>query len=79
MSGNQKNILQECATEDLKYADQLAEQQRKQYKADCLKGGMKEVKVDRDAFRNALTDFYKSQFKSKWKVTTYDEVMSYAK
>lgn len=79
MADGQKKVLQDCATEDLKYADQLAEQQRAQYKADCLKGGMQEVKVDRDAFRNALTDFYKSQFKSKWTVTTYDEVMSYAK
>ena len=36
------------------------------------------VDVDRDAFRDALTDYYKTQFDSKWTVTTYDEVMSYA-
>lgn len=37
------------------------------------------VDVDREAFRDALTDFYKQQFETKWNVSTYDEVMSYAK
>ena len=64
--------------EDLAYADQLAEENREQYKKDCLDGGMTLVDVDRDAFRDALTDYYKTQFESKWTVTTYDEVMSYA-
>ena len=78
MSDNQKEILNSCAEEDLAYADQLAEENREQYKKDCLDGGMTLVDVDRDAFRDALTDYYKAQFDSKWTVTTYDEVMSYA-
>ena len=78
MSDNQKEILSSCAEEDLAYADQLAEENREQYKKDCLDGGMTLVDVDRDAFRDALTDYYKTQFESKWTVTTYDEVMSYA-
>lgn len=78
MSDNQKEILNSCAEEDLTYADQLAEENREQYKKDCLDGGMTLVDVDRDAFRDALTDYYKTQFESKWTVTTYDEVMSYA-
>ena len=49
-----------------------------QKRIDCLDGGMTLVDVDRDAFRDALTDYYKTQFDSKWTVTTYDEVMSYA-
>lgn len=35
---------------------------REQYKKDCLDGGMTLVDVDRDAFRDALTDYYKTQF-----------------
>lgn len=79
MSDNQKQILNECAAENLAYADQLAKDNREQYKQDCLDGGMTLVEVDRDAFRGELEDFYKDQFEKKWTVTTYDEVMSYAK
>lgn len=79
MSENQQKILNECAAEDLEYADQLAKDNREQYKQECLDGGMTLVEVDRDAFRAELEDFYKEQFEKKWTVTTYDEVMSYAK
>lgn len=79
MSENQQKILMDCAAEDLAYADQLAEESREEYKQECLDGGMTLVDVDREAFREALNDFYQSQFESKWTVTTYDEVMSYAK
>ena len=78
MSDNQKQILMDCAAENLAYADQLAEESREAYKQECLNGGMTLVDVDRAAFREALADFYQSQFESKWIVTTYDEVMSYA-
>ncbi len=79
MSDDQKQILMDCAADNLAYADQLAEESREEYKQECLDGGMTLVDVDRDAFREALSDFYQSQFESKWTVTTYDEVMSYAK
>ena len=79
MSDNQKKILQDCATEDLKYADELAAENREEYKKQCLDGGMTLTEVDTDAFRSALEDYYKEQFNSKWTATTYDEVMSYAK
>lgn len=79
MSENQKAILNECAEENLAYADQLAEESREEYKQECLDGGMTLVDIDRAAFREALADFYQKQFESKWTVTTYDEVMSYAK
>lgn len=79
MSENQKTILNECAAESLAYADQLADESREEYKQECLDGGMTLVDVDREAFREALSDFYQKQFESKWTVTTYDEVMSYAK
>lgn len=78
MSDNQRQILNDCAAENLAYADQLAKDNREQYKQDCLDGGMTLVEVDREAFRTALEDFYKEQFEKKWTVTTYDEVMSYA-
>ena len=79
MSEEQQNILQECAAECLAYADQLSADKRAEYKQACLDGGMELVDIDRAAFRDALTDFYKSQFETKWTVTTYDEVMSFAK
>ncbi len=79
MSDNQKKILNECAAENLAYADQMAKDNREQYKQDCLDGGMTLVEIDRDAFRAELEDFYKEQFEKKWTVTTYDEVMSFAK
>ncbi len=78
MSDNQKTILNDCAADNLAYADKLAKDNREKYKKECLDGGMTETKVDRDAFRNALTDFYKNQFETKWTVATYDDVMSYA-
>ena len=40
---------------------------------------MKVLEVDQAAFRSALENYYKEQFNSKWTVTTYDEVMKYAK
>ncbi|MCC8127541.1 MAG: TRAP transporter substrate-binding protein [Clostridiales bacterium] len=78
MSENQQQILNECAAEDLAYADEMSEEKRAEYKQACLDGGMTLAEIDKDAFRDALQDFYKSQFESKWTVTTYDEVMSYA-
>ncbi len=79
MSDNQKEILQACADENLKYADELAAQSREEYKKACLDGGMNFVEVDKDAFHAMLEDYYKKQFETKWTVTTYDEVMKYAK
>lgn len=78
MSDSQKQVLNDCAAKDLAYADQLAKENREQYKKDCLDGGMTLVDVDRNAFRDALTDYYKQQFEAKWTVSSYDEVMSYA-
>lgn len=78
MTPEQKKILEDCAKEDLKYADQLAAESREQYKEQCVSKGVQIVQVDRDAFRKALEDYYKEQFKSKWNVTTYEEVMKYA-
>lgn len=78
MSENQQQILMDCAAEDLAYADQLAEETRADYKQACIDGGMTLVEVDTQAFHDALSDFYKSQFESKWTVSSYDEVMSYA-
>lgn len=60
-------------------ADKLAEESRQEYKQQCQDKGMKVVEVDQAAFRNALENYYKEQFSSKWTVTTYDEVMKYAK
>ncbi|MEY8223984.1 TRAP transporter substrate-binding protein [Enterocloster aldenensis] len=79
MSDSQRQVLNDCAAKNLAYADQLAKENREQYKKDCLDGGMTLADVDREAFRDALTDFYKQQFETKWNVSTYDEVMSYAK
>ena len=79
MSDSQRQVLNDCAAKNLAYADQLAKENRERYKKDCLDGGMVLVDVDREAFRDALTDFYKQQFETKWNVSTYDEVMSYAK
>lgn len=78
MTPEQKKILEDCAKEGLKYADQLAAESREQYKEQCVSKGVQIVQVDRDAFRKALEDYYKEQFKSKWNVTTYEEVMKYA-
>ena len=78
MTPEQKKILEECAKEDLKYADQLAAESREQYKEQCVSKGVQIVQVDREAFRKALEDYYKEQFKSKWNVTTYEDVMKYA-
>lgn len=78
MSDNQKNVLNDCAAENLAYADKLATDNREKYKKECLDGGMTQIKVDRNAFRDALIDFYKKQFEIKWTVATYDDVMSYS-
>jgi len=79
MSDNQRQILQDCAAEDLAYADKLADETRADYKQKCLDGGMEFVEIDTQAFHGALEDYYKKQFETKWTSTTYDEVMSYAK
>ena len=60
-------------------ADKLAEESRQEYKKQCQDKGMKVLEVDQAAFRSALENYYKEQFNSKWTVTTYDEVMKYAK
>ena len=78
MSENQQQILNECAADALAYADEMSAEKREEYKQACLDGGMTLVEIDRDAFREALSDFYQGQFESKWTVSSYDEVMSYA-
>ena len=78
MSDNQKKILDECAKENLTYADQLAKDNRDKYKQACLDGGMTAVSINREEFREALKDFYYDQFTDKWNVATYDDVMSFA-
>jgi len=79
MSENQRKVLLACAADDMKYADELSAQNRAAYKKECLDHGMNFVKIDRDAFRNKLESYYKAQFAKKWTVTTFDEVMKYAK
>lgn len=79
MSENQKSILNQCAADNLAYADKLAKENRDKYKQACLDGGMKAVSIDRDAFRQALNNFYYKQFQDKWTVATYDDVMEFAK
>lgn len=77
MSENQRQILDECAVDNLLYADELAAESREEYRQNCLDGGMTLIEIDREAFREALIDYYKKQFETKWTVTTYDEVMGY--
>lgn len=79
LSDNQKNILMECAEEHLADADQNSADKREEYKQACIDGGMEYVTLDNAPFREALADFYKQQFETKWTVSTYDDVMSYAK
>lgn len=79
MSERQRQILNDCAAKSLAEADQLARDSRGQYKKECLDGGMTLADVDREAFREALYDYYQKQFETKWTVSSYDEVMSYAK
>ena len=79
MSEAQQKVLNDCAVECMAYADQLSEEKRADYKKQCVDGGMAPVEVDREAFVEALSEFHKSQFGTKWTGTTYDEVMSYAK
>ncbi len=79
MSDNQRKVLDECAKESMAYADELAASLRADYKKQCLDGGMEFVELDREAFASQMTEYYKEQFAKKWTVTTYDEVMSYAK
>lgn len=78
MSENQQQILNECAADAMAYADEMSAEKREEYKQACLDGGMELVEIDREAFREALTDFYKEQFETKWTVSSFDEVMSYA-
>lgn len=79
MSDNQKSILNQCANDNLAYADKLAKESRDKYKQACLDGGMIPVTIDREAFREALNNFYYKQFSDKWTVATYDDVMEFAK
>lgn len=79
MSDRQKQILQDCAKENLEYADTLSEEKRAEYKKACLENGMIETEIDTVAFRAALEEYYKKQFASKWTVADYDTIISYGK
>ena len=57
MSDNQRQILNDCAAENLEYADRLSDESREEYKKACLDGGMTLVDIDRAAFRESLSDF----------------------
>lgn len=78
MSEGQQQVISQCAAEAMAYADELALNAREGYKKQCLDGGMTLVEVDRAAFVEALADFHKSQFETKWTGATYDQVKSYA-
>lgn len=79
LSENQKNILAECAEKHLADADKNSAEKREEYKQACIDGGMEFVELDTAPFREALEDYYKKQFESKWTVADYDEVMDFAK
>ena len=79
MSENQQKILMDCAEKHLAEADNNSADKRAEYKQACIDGGMESVELDTAPFRTALEDYYKKQFESKWTVTTYDEVMGFAK
>ena len=78
MSENQQNILRECAEKWMLWADEQSESMREEYKQECIDGGMTYVEFDKAPFVEALEDFHRSQFETKWAGYTYDEIMSYA-
>ena len=78
MSENQQNILRECAQKWMAWADEQSESMREEYKQECIDGGMTYVEFDKTPFVEALEDFHRSQFETKWTDYTYDDIMSYA-
>jgi TRAP-type C4-dicarboxylate transport system substrate-binding protein len=77
MSENQQKIITSCALESMAYADDLALKTRENYKKRCLDGGMTLVNLDRQMFVDALAEFHKDQFKTKWAGISYAQVRDY--
>ncbi|MDR1626048.1 MAG: TRAP transporter substrate-binding protein [Spirochaetia bacterium] len=77
MSSTQQAILNESAKEAMAYADKLATERLAGYKKQCLDGGMKLMNFDRQAFSDALAEYNKNLFKTKWPGFTYEQIMKY--
>jgi tripartite ATP-independent transporter DctP family solute receptor len=77
MSPAQQKILSESAKEAMAWADKLSAEKLASYRQQSLDGGMKLMKFDRAAFSNALAEYNKNLFKTKWPGTNYDQIMSY--
>lgn len=76
---NQQEIIVSSAKEAMLYADKLAEEMAADFLKQCLDNGMELIEPDFDAFQEAAKPVLEEMFKTTWTVTTYDEVMEYAK
>ena len=79
MDENTRTLFQDCADEAMAYADEQAEVLAGQFLQEMTDNGCTVVEPDVDAFRAAAEPVLKELFQTMWTVTTYDEVMGYAK
>ncbi len=75
----QKAIVEKAAKEAVKAGGEYAMKADGEKLDKLIKGGMTRVEVDRMAFMAAAKPAVEELFKTKWKVTSWEEIMSYAK
>lgn len=75
----QQDIITQAAKESMLYADEQARMKDSEFKKQMTDNGVQIIKPDLASFQATTKPVLEEMFKTTWKATTYDEVMSYAK
>lgn len=75
----QEILNQYAQTDFADYCTQLNQETSDTYLQELVDNGMEVIEPDNDAFQQKALDSYDKWFSEEWTVTTFEEVMSYAK
>ncbi len=76
---NYRTLLDEAAIEALKYGTEISESMNDKFLQEILDAGVELIEIDMESVRQKARPVIDEFFKTLWTVTTYEEVMSYAK
>lgn len=79
LSAEQQKLIDECSTEAMDWATDLAAEKSDDFLQELKDNGMEVIDPDIDEFLETAQPVLEQMFKDNWTVTSYEEVMSYKK
>jgi len=79
LSAERRAIVEKAAKEAVIAGGEYAKKADKEKLDKLIQGGMTQIEPDRAAFMAAARPAVEELFRTKWKVTNWNEIMSYAK